>query len=110
MIIYFSHTQMCYLAVKPGFSEQCRSIVGPEERKKGKLHNDAECTDGSQCQCDAFNWNSNDNDQLKAEMQCAPISARSPPDLRPISARSRRDLGAISARSRRDLGVISAQV
>ena len=61
---------MCYLAVKPGFSEQCRSIVGPAERKLGKLHNDAECTDGSQCQCDAFNWNSNDNDQLKAEMQC----------------------------------------
>ena len=97
MIIYFSHTQMCYLAVKPGFSEQCRSIVGPEERKKGKLHNDAECTDGSQCQCDAFNWNSNENSLLKAEMQCAPIPARSPPDLGAISARSRRDLARSGA-------------
>ncbi len=101
---------MCYLAVKPGFSEQCRSIVGPEERRSGKLHNDAECTDGSQCQCDAFNWNSNENSLLKAEMQCAPMSARSPPDVRPISAQSRRDLGAISARSRRDLARSGAGV
>ena len=70
---YQSKEGSCYLAVKPGFSEQCRTLEGPEQRKESGLSAEAECTDGSECQCDAFDWQSPDG-SIKEQMQCAAIS------------------------------------